>query len=176
MLISRLLILLIIVFTTPSLSLAQASENLSEWLKLKVFVNTREDVEKVYGKGEDFALGKLYQTPEGNVYVQYSGGENCTSSTMTIWNVVEGKITELDYSPSKNPPKLKELGLNKSGFKKRQYGTDVPDHIEFYNDEKGISVIYDKSIKEIINIIIRPSNKDKLKYSCDVKMPESLRK
>jgi hypothetical protein len=46
---------------------AQQERNLNKWLNIKPFVSTREDIEKIYGDGEEFALGKLYQTSYGNV-------------------------------------------------------------------------------------------------------------
>jgi hypothetical protein len=76
-------------------------------------------------------------------------------------------VIEVGYSTRKKPPKLTYLIPDKSQFKRKQSG-DVPDHIEYYDDEKGIAIIYDANENEITNIIIRPSLTNKQKFDCDL--------
>lgn len=161
----KLLTSLFIFFIFSAFIFAQKEENLDKWLKIKVLVSSLDDVEEIYGNGKEFALGKLYQTTDGNIYVQYTDTSDCKTSKIAVWNVPKWTVAEVSYSPSRNPPKLKDLIRSKNQFKKRQSG-DVSDHIEYYNDEKGVSIIYDKSISKVIDITIRPSLEDKQKYSC----------
>ncbi len=52
-------------------------------------------------------------------------------------------VTEISYSFRENPPKLKDLIPDKSKYKKKQAG-DVLEHVDYYNEETGVSIIYDK--------------------------------
>jgi hypothetical protein len=158
----------VIVFAVTSFS--QQRETLNNWLKIKVFESTREEVEKIYGKGDEGDNGNnpyvvTYKNSRGITQINYSSGD-CKSSKIPLWNVPEWVVTEISYSLSKNPPKLKDIIPDKSQYKRKQAG-DVSDHIKYYNDEKGISIIYDKELKEVLNIILEPSLKDKQKYDCD---------
>ena len=48
---------------------AQKSNGLDEWLKLKLFISNRQDVEKLYGEGEANGYFILYQIRNGVVAV-----------------------------------------------------------------------------------------------------------
>lgn len=163
----KLVGLLFFITIFVSLGFSQKKLTLNKYLKIKVFESTREDVEKIYGKGESGSnpYFVLYKTPDGNVSVGYSY-RNCQYE-YPMWNVPDWTVEDITYRPFKNPPKLKALISDKSQFKSRQSG-DVINHIEYYDDERGISIIYDTSVGKVKDIIIRPSFKDIQKYDCDL--------
>lgn len=164
---SRPFFSMFLIFVFSFTVIPQSGNMKPDWYKFKVFTHTREDVEKIYGEGKDFGLGKIYYIPKVSIIVDYKDYKGCTSRYST-WDVDKNVVVEINYSFEEAYLKLKDILPNKKGFRKKIHGTgDVPDHIELYDDEKGISIIYDKKDKSILNLIIRPSNADKLKHSCD---------
>lgn len=140
------ILVVILLFSVVSAA-SQESANLAKWLKIKVFESTREDVEKLYGTSNETKYHFIrYKNSDGTINVDYSKGGCEVVSPM--WNVPEWTVIEISYTPWKNPPKLKDLIPDKSRYKRKQAG-DVLDHIEYYDEEKGISVIYDKVSDEV---------------------------
>ncbi|CAN5803998.1 hypothetical protein BH20ACI4_BH20ACI4_14230 [soil metagenome] len=152
---------------------SQVSSNLEDYLKIKVFESTRNDVKKIYGNPERIYAGTKeksywedYMLSNGiRVSVKYSRG-NCSLGS-EIWNVPEGKVTEITYSPLREKPDLKKLISGKIKFNSRPSG-DVGGHIEFYNDEKGVNIYYDEGDggEGVMDIEVFPSLKYKQKYKC----------
>ncbi len=52
---------------------AQGSPIESGWKGIKAFVSTREDVDKLFGPPSTKVGGSIYQTPDGNIEIDYSG-------------------------------------------------------------------------------------------------------
>lgn len=145
---------------------AQTSSELEKWLQIKLFVNTRDDVEKIYGKGK-FGQNQYfvsYKTKDFTVSIDYSPGE--CEIKYSDFNIPEWTVTEVSYNILNNPPKLKDLVGNKNGFKTRQNGDGV-NHIQYYDETRGIFIVYDDYLKEVIHITIKPTIKDKQKFACD---------
>ena len=143
----------------------QKRKGLDEWLKIKVFISTRQDVEKIYDEKRSNGHFILYETPDGEAAVNYSVGD-CKSTDFPIWNVPKWIVTEIYYNFEENPPKLKDLIPDKSKYKKKPEGD--AGHIEYYNEETGVSIIYDEELKEVSGIVIGPSSRDKQKYDCNL--------
>jgi hypothetical protein len=143
---------------------SQSKQGLAKYLRINVLVSTIADVETIYGKGETFVNKSVvnYKTSEDAIFVSYSIG-NCQSK-YPMWNVPDWTVEEVQYTPQKNPPKLKDLMPNKKLFKKRQ-SDHVIHFIDYYNDEQGITIYYDTLRKVVTGITIRPSLKDQVKYS-----------
>ena len=145
---------------------AQSGSGLDEWLRFRVFTTTREEVEKELGQtGKTSAHFVRYKNARGSVYVDYSKGD-CQSAS-PVWNVPAWTVIEVSYSPHVNPPKLAQLLSTKSKFNKRSSG-DVAGHVEYYDDERGISIVYDEELKEVRNITIRPSVQAQKNYDCSL--------
>lgn len=142
------------------------SDALKPFLILKPFVNTREDVEKIWGKGS-FNQNKYFITYKSSdiiTSVGYHWG-GCEKE-YSQWNLPEWSVTDISYNFLKNPPKLNNLIGNNKKFKNKQHG-DVLNHIEYYDEERGIHIVYDNYLKEVIHITIKPSLKDEQKFDCD---------
>jgi hypothetical protein len=164
--ITKITSLLLFVLIFAVLGFSQKKENISKWLRIKALVSNREDVEKIFGKGE-FYQNKYfvtYKINDGVVSVGYSLG-NC-NQVSSILNVPEWTVTDISYDFLKNSPKLKDLIGNKKQFKKRQDGDGI-NQIEYYDEKRGIFIIYDDNENQVIHIIIRPSKEVKMKYYCN---------
>jgi hypothetical protein len=157
--------LLLCILILVSVCLPQRKNNFEKWLKIKIFDASREDVEKLYGKGKIYQnkYFVIYKTLDETISVDYSLG-GCERQ-YAIWNVPEWRVTEISYSFGKNSPKLNDLISNKKQFKKRQFG-DVINQIEYYDEERGIKILYDNLEKKVYEIIILPSKKYLEKYQC----------
>ena len=145
---------------------AQDANGLEKWLNLKVFRSTRRDVENTYGNTEKKTDEhfSVYEYSEGAVSVEYSYG-NCASSKASIWNVPEWTVVEITYTPWKNPPKLTELIQKKTRFKITRAG-DVKNHKKYVDKIRGIAIVYDDWLKQVLDIIIGPSTEDDEKTRC----------
>ncbi len=144
-------------------SIAQKRLIPEKYLKITPAVSTREDVEKLFGKGDPNSDRITYQIPDITIIVQYSFGD--CSKRARIWAISEGIVEYVYYSFRENEPRLKDILLEKSKFKKREVG-DVIGQFEYYNDESGISVIYLKGEKRVADIIIEPTLKQKKRFAC----------
>jgi hypothetical protein len=149
-------------------SFAQTNEELAKYMQIKVFVNTIEDVEKLYGKGKSWAnkYSVVYKTPEMAIDVNYVTG-NCQSK-FSRWNLPEWTVEEITYTPQNQSLKLDDLIRDKKQYKVKQVG-DVINHFEYYNEETGVSITYDDYLDEVIDISLRPSVADEKKYRCSLK-------
>lgn len=140
---------------------------LAPFLNIKPFINTRKDVEKIYGKGE-INRNKYFVTykhADGLVTVEYAWGGDCQNS-YDDWNVPEWTVTEISYSFWQNLTKLKDLIRNNKKFKKTAYG-DVIGQMKYYDEESGIVIYFDKFKKKADEIAIKPSIKDEQKFACE---------
>src|SRR5690349_13744325 len=102
----KTIFLILIIQAAPVFSQTNA---LDFYLRIKPFASTRDDVEKIYGRGEPHKFSQYtvyYQKPEFNFLVTYSEG-GCGKSS--LWNAPEWTVTEIAYGHWKSPPKLKDL-------------------------------------------------------------------
>jgi hypothetical protein len=165
----RQCVLVALILSSFSVAVAQEGKGLQEWLRIKLFKSTRSDVERLYGSSSDNPVHHFvrYKNSRGSIYVAYSKG-GCEAAESPMWDVPEWTVIEVGYTPTKNPPALTELLVNRKRFKVRQAG-DVIGHVEYYDEEHGISIVYDKDEREVRNITIKPTLKDQQRYDCSVK-------
>ena len=159
----KLLFLVLIVQVTVCFS---QNKTISPFLNIKPFASTRDDVEKIYGKGNFPKYNPYfvnYKTSELSVLISYSTG-GCEKK-YSIYNVPEWTVIEVNYSFLKNPPKLKDLTKNDKKFKKMPYG-DVINQMKFYDQESGIVIYFDRFTKVVDEISIEPSLKEEQKFAC----------
>lgn len=79
----------------------------------------------------------------------------------------EWTVQEVFYSwRNRYEPKLNEVITDRKKVLPQRLG-DVADHLYYVNDEAGITVIYDETLKRVLNIEIRPSKDLREKYACD---------
>ena len=141
---------------------------LAPYLNIKPFFSTRDNVEKIYGQGDDPERNPyivFYKHANLKILVSYSLG-GCKESEYPLYDLPEWTVESIDYKFSENPPKLKDLIRNNKNFKKRING-DATDHIEYYDEESGIIICYESYLKEVHRITLSPSRKDKQKFDCD---------
>jgi hypothetical protein len=144
----------------------QTNKKLEKYLKIKALINNREDVEKLYGKGDVGKVNKYfvwYEILDMAILVDYVS-KPC-NPIYPLWNVPEWTVEEIRYTPQKKLPKLKDLMPDMTGYIARP-GGDVPDHIDYYNAEKGISIGYDKYTKRVSSIGITATLSDEEKFKC----------
>lgn len=141
-----------------------AQSRLDKYLKFSPFSCTLDDVKKVYGDGKtgNNPYFVTYYRDGLRVSVEYAAG-GC-KSRIPIWNVPPWTVIEVTYSFLGRKPALRDL-LAKRVFTSRQAG-DVEEHVEYYNDDEGISILYDKDGEGVMDIVLRPSRKDSQKFQC----------
>jgi hypothetical protein len=162
----------IIIIGLSVASLASQTNLISEkYLKIKPVVSTRDDVEKLLAKGNLKRYNVIYQATDETISIDYSSG-GCDSSNKK-WGVPEWTAEKVFYVPrDEHPLRLRDVILNLSKFKRRQSG-DVIVHIEYYNEDAGISVTYDKKEKIVTDITISPTLEQKKRFAC---VTEKLKK
>ena len=165
--ITKILRLFVIVLCLVLPCFSQRSDLPEKWSKIKTFISTREDVDKLFGNGIANGHFIKYPTQTGLIFVDYSAG-NCKSTQYPIWNMPEWTVTEVTYILSNKSMKLNDVIPKRNKYKQKQAG-DVSDHVEYYDDAAGVSIIYDKRLKHVLNIVLRASTKDKLLLGCGAK-------
>lgn len=157
-------IAILICFSVTS-SFAQSRLIAEKYLKITPTVSMRDDVEKLFGKGNAAHHNVLYQTDADSVVsVEYSYGD-CNSGAK-VWGIPEWTVEEIYYVPREEKPlRLRDVIFDFSKFKKRQSG-DVLVHIDYYNEDAGITVGYDKKEKTVNEIIIYPTLEQKRRLAC----------
>ena len=135
---------------------AQSLQSVEDFLRLAPLQNTKTDVETAFGKGSSANNPYVVTYRKGGlrITVDYALGD-CRSG-LSPWNVPEWTITEITYSFLSEKPKLKRLLRNRKQFRTRQAG-DVLNHIEYYDDIAGVSVLYDTKVEGVMDIVLRPA-------------------
>lgn len=120
------------------------------WKQIVILRSTRAEVEKILGKGEEHALIAYYPFNEGSLHVEYSDGR-CRPGQYRGWNVPEGTVIELVYTPFKNPIKFSSLHLDLRKFRTARESPDVPELITYLRNDEGIAytVQLDGTVSEI---------------------------
>ncbi len=143
---------------------AQTNLIAKKYLKIKPTISTRDDVEKLLGKSDPKQYTVLYQTTDSVIRITYSSGD-CNTRAMA-WGIPEWKVERVSYVPrDEYPLRLRNVILNFSKFKKLQAG-DVLVHIDYYNNEAGVTVGYDKKEKIVNEIIIYLTLEQKEHFAC----------
>jgi hypothetical protein len=164
----KIAVSLFLIFASINLVRSQDIGSLEYWLKIKPFIDTKEEVEKMFSKGTatlNYKYLVSYPTSYGDVSVQYSPG-SCTYAVDKKVKIPEWTVIDVTYNTDDGPPKLKKLLTALGTYKTKQEG-DVIDHISYYNREKGISIIYDSNIKDVIEVHILPTPNQEKQSSCE---------
>lgn len=144
---------------------AQPLQPLHRFLEFSVLTSTKSDVEKIYGKGESKSNPYFVTYVASNLRVSVEFAVGDCKSKAPLWNVPEWTIAEITYSFLGERPRLKTLLAGQGSFRARNSG-DVLNHVEYYDDVKGISILYDKKGEGVMDVIIRPSAKAIKKFEC----------
>ena len=163
----RNLFWLLLLLLLDSNTVAQEKFTLQDFLKIKPLVSSRDDVKKIYGIGTIYNNKHIadYETDFGFATVSYSMGD-CQNAKVKLWNVPEWTVEEIIYDTEDTKIGLKDLLKDIKPYKRKQKG-DVLDHIYYFNEEKGIAIIYDINLKEVIKIIITPTKSQTKEFSCE---------
>lgn len=165
----RVAFILFLMFVLNNFLYSQDAVSLNDWLKIKPFISTKEEVDKMFLKGTPGLKYKYlvhYKTSYGGVSVEYSSG-SCTYAVDKKVKIPEWTVIKVTYYTEDGAPELKGF-LTALGTYKTKQESDVIDHIYYYNEEKGISIIYNKNTRNIMEIHISPISKQEKQYSCDV--------
>ncbi|MCW5958864.1 MAG: hypothetical protein KIS76_01810 [Pyrinomonadaceae bacterium] len=155
-------------------TLAQDQGELTHWQKIKIFLSTKDEVEQLFGKSQnnEFRVLKGEQTPtyariyelaDATVFVVYSSG-GCEKNP-ELWDVSEWTVLEIEYSPNEDTIKLIDILPDKTRYKSKQAG-DVVDHIEYFDDQRGVSITYDKFLDQVLHIKFYPSEHERKLRDC----------
>jgi len=121
-----------------TLSIAFTAKKEFEWNKIVPMETTREEVEKLFGKGKEIGTDEVrYDLKEGILIVNYSDGV-CESDDEEDWNAQTGLVLNLEF----NFEDLKDFGkfgIDKTKLKKNSLGECTPQLKEYVDEEKGIS-------------------------------------
>lgn len=142
---------------------------LDYWLEIKPFISTKKEVDKMFLKGIPGLNYKYlvhYKSSYGGASVEYSSG-NCTYAVDKKVKIPEWTVIKVTYYTDDDAPELKGFLKALGTYKTGQKGA-VIDHIYYSNEEKGISIIYNKITRNIQEIHISPSPKQENQYSCEV--------
>src|SRR6267142_651739 len=94
----------------PSLSGSVVIQD-AKWKEIVVLRSTRADVEKIMGKAVEHAFIVHYPLKEGSLHIEYSDGL-CEAGQYRAWNVPEGTVIEVAYTPFENPPRFSSFKLD----------------------------------------------------------------
>ena len=145
-------VLLLLGISFPLSGLAQKGLVPPKYLSMVPGVSTRNDVEKLLGRGDPARHVWDYKTSNGLVTVNYSYGD-CTSGGRD-WATLEWTVESVGFSIS-DPLPLKKVILDLTKFRRKKEG-DVVGNVTYYNDEAGISVVYDTFKKSVVDIDLLP--------------------
>lgn len=138
-------------------------------VKNQTFESAKNNVEKMFLKGSIGVNNKyliFYKAFYGGADINYSLGD-CEEGAMNIWNIPEWTVTKVLYLTQDDPPELKKLLKDLGKYKTRPSGHQM-DLVEYYNEEKGISITYDTDDKKVIEIEVEPTLKQKNIYDCSL--------
>lgn len=135
-----------------------------KYLQIKTALENRQDVESRYGLPKENGHHVTYQLSKYTIDIGYSYGD--CSYAGGAWAIAEWRVEDVSYYPrSTEKVKLRDVILDPSKFKKRQV-SDVLSHIEYYNEEYGITVVYDTSEKRVVGIIVKLTTAQKKEFAC----------
>lgn len=109
-----------------------------KWKDIVVLRSTRSDVERIMGKASEHAHIAYYPLQEGSLQIEYSDGV-CDAGQYRAWNVPEGTVIEIVYTPFGNPPRLSSFKLDLTKFRIARESPDVPDMVSYIKDDEGIA-------------------------------------
>lgn len=161
----KTIFLLILLF--QAINVFSQNKYLEPYLNIKPFYTTRDDVLKIYGEGKFPKYNPYtvwYKTDDLTINVSYSSG-GCEKK-YSLYDIPEWTVEEISYDFLKTPPRLKDLIKNNKKFKKTPYGDGIS-QMKYYDEESGITIYFDKFTKEVEEISIGLTLKDKQKFDCD---------
>lgn len=154
------------IITTCSFAFAQTSFPELEIAKeIKLLRSTRADVKIIMSEfdrdDEDDDYDQDFRSENALVQVSYSTGdcsEDAGIRNQPEWNAPKMTATKIVITFDETV-KLKDLGLNLSGFKKKLEDEDEEDSKEYiyYNEKDGIIILTDEG--EVEKIIVHPPKK-----------------
>lgn len=106
-----------------------------EWRKIKPLTSTRGEVERLLGPNSKSSYGVDYDLKDGILSIEYSSGP-CTKERKGGWNVPEGVVISLNFSPKKKQTES-ALKLNRRKFR-RVIDTHTGRNVYYINDKDGI--------------------------------------
>lgn len=122
--------------------------------QIKLLESTREDVQKIFKDIDEGSFEGQYSTDNLTIRIFYSGGD-CSDEGNDVWNVPEGKVTEIFVSLDESvKPKDLKINLSKLERLKRDEEADEgDDDLIYYDKEKGISYRVSEGEIEYIKFI-----------------------
>lgn len=148
-------------------ALAQGEAISLKYLILKPVSATRQDVLNQFG--EEMEAGKnsyrvSYYSKDKMATVVYSPGF-CTSMNQ-FGRLPEWTVEEIFYWWREgHQPRLEDVITDQKKFVPRRLG-DVADHVYYVDDEDGITVVYDETLKRVLDLSIQPNKEARQKYRC----------
>jgi len=141
-----------------------------EYLKIKPYVSTLEDVARVYGEGQDVTKGRddylsITYTIDANTDVSIDYFRDCHQGDKPeverTW-IVESLFFTFEENLRRKP---KDIFLDKKYFTACPYG-DVAGQIIYFNKEKNIQFTYLSLSNAVTDLEIRPTEENKKRYEC----------
>lgn len=140
-----------------------------EWRGIIPLHSTRVDVERLLGIAPKAALIE-YDLPEEKVSIEYQtfGCDHTPPEGWPVpppgWNVPKDTVVAVRIA-LKNPTPLAGLKININDFAREQGNSDVPQLINYYNEEDGFSIEVFSSRggkkEDVMAFIYLPTVKDK---------------
>lgn len=123
-----------------------------EYLFLQPGVSTKSDVERRFGSSNTINFSTQAFSANLLISIDYSRGD-CSASP---WNFPVWTVEEVIMFPKgRKPLKLEDVVLKRSKFAVRS-NSDVLTMTEYYNEELGVSIEYDRKLQRIESIRLRP--------------------
>ena len=155
-------ILLVLTFL-PLSSHAQVGLIDSKYLTIKPGIDDRSHVEKLLGKGDANRHIDDFPTQDGSVTIMYSYGD--CSVQGGEWSMPEWRVEEVHYSIGDHILPLRKVILNLTEFKQKSDG-HVTTHVTYFNDQFGLSIVFDKKLGTVTDIKLKPTRKQRKQFAC----------
>jgi len=148
-------------------AVAQDNAIAEPFLEIRPGISTRTEVNALFGDTKRERYGEYsidYFLDGKSVGFTFSDGK--CERLHQFAKLPEWTVQEVFYSwRNGNEPKLDEVITDRKKFVPQHLG-DVADHLYYVNDEAGITVVYDETLKRVLNIELRPSKYLREKYAC----------
>lgn len=142
-----------------------AQQNLikDEFLAIRPGISTKQDVRDKYGELEIVNYSSRITKDFQMTRIDYARGDCAISAwSFPAW-VVEKVII---FPRDAKTLRLKDVILDERKFQKRQAG-DVLTNVEYSNEEAGISIEYDRKMRRVESIELKPPSKLQDKHACN---------